>query len=143
MKMKSVIKTNKDLKKNGYRIIRKLHKMEKTKGAKKAYKVVFEDTYMFILYCKGLTDIIELEFGETDEFVSSFNRKCEKFVKYLEQISVSKNKINKTYLAGFLKSYTKFFNKIIKKGYPFFINQEILEKWNINCLMAYIATWGA
>lgn len=31
MKMKSVIKTNKDLKKNGYRIIRKLHKMEKTK----------------------------------------------------------------------------------------------------------------
>ena len=45
MKMKSVIKTNKDLKKNGYRIIRKLHKMEKTKGAKKAYKVVFEDTY--------------------------------------------------------------------------------------------------
>ena len=123
MKMKSVIKTNKDLKKNGYRIIRKLHKMEKTKGAKKAYKVVFEDTYMFILYCKGLTDIIELEYGETDEFVSSFNRKCEKFVKYLEQISVSKNKINKTYLAGFLKSYTKFFNKIIKKGYPFFINQ--------------------
>lgn len=102
MKMKSVIKTNKDLKKNGYRIIRKLHKMEKTKGAKKAYKVVFEDTYMFILYCKGLTDIIELEYGETDEFVSSFNRKCEKFVKYLEQISVSKNKINKTYLAGFL-----------------------------------------
>ena len=29
--MKSVIETNKDLKKNGYRIIRKLHKMEKTK----------------------------------------------------------------------------------------------------------------
>lgn len=127
MKMKSVIKTNKDLKKNGYRIIRKLHKMEKTKGAKKAYKVVFEDTYMFILYCKGLTDIIELEYGETDEFVSSFNRKCEKFVKYLEQISVSKNKINKTYLAGFLKSYTKFLIKLSKKDIHFLLTKKYLK----------------
>ena len=29
MKFKSVVKTNKDLKKNGYKMIRKLHKMEK------------------------------------------------------------------------------------------------------------------
>lgn len=140
MKMKSVIKTNKDLKKNGYRIIRKLQRKQKER---KRHTRLYLKIYMFILYCKGLTDIIELKYKGTDEFVSSFNR-CEKFVKYLEQISVSKNKINKTYLAGFLKSYTKFFNgKFIKKGYPFFINQEILEKWNINCLMAYIATWGA
>ncbi len=37
MKIKSVVKTNKDLKKNGYKMIRKLHKMEKKKGAEKAY----------------------------------------------------------------------------------------------------------
>ena len=42
MKFKSVVKTNKDLKKNGYKMIRKLHKMEKKKGAEKAYLQVVE-----------------------------------------------------------------------------------------------------
>ena len=143
MKFKSVVKTNKDLKKNGYKMIRKLHKMEKKKGAEKAYGASFEDTYMFVLYCKGLTELIEMEYGETDEFVFSFKKKCIKFMEYLTFISASKTRINKSYLASFLKNYTKFFNKIIDKKYPFLVNQKILEKWNIGCVMAYIATWGA
>lgn len=143
MKFKSIINTNKDLKKNGYKMIRKLHKMEKKKGMEKAYKVSFENTYMFVLYCKGLMELIEMEYGETDEFVSLFSKKCKNFMKYLESISVSKNKISKTYLTSFLKSYTKFFNKIVDKKYPFIFNQEVREKWDIDCLMAYIATWGA
>ena len=143
MKFKSVVKTNKDLKKNGYKMIRKLHKMEKKKGAEKAYGASFENTYMFVLYCKGLTELIELEYGETDEFVFSFKKKCIKFMEHLTFISASKTKINKSYLSSLLKSYTKFFNKIIDKKYPFLVNQKVLEKWNIGCVMAYIATWGA
>lgn len=142
MKIKSVVKTNKDLKKNGYKMIRKLHKMEKKKGAEKAYGVSFENTYMFVLYCKGLTELIEMEYGETDEFVFLFKKKCIKFMEYLTFISASKSKINKSYLASFLKSYTKFFNKIIAKKYPLHVNQKALEKWNISCVMAYIAAWG-
>lgn len=38
---------------------------------------------------------------------------------------------------------TKVFNKIVDKKYPFIFNQEVREKWDIDCLMAYIATWGA
>ena len=143
MKIKSVVKTNKDLKKNGYKMIRKLHKMEKKKGAKKVYGASFENTYMFVLYCKGLTELIEMEYGKTEEYIFSFKKKCIKFMEYLECISASKSKINKTYLAGFLKSYTKFFNKITDKKYPFLVDQKVLEKWNISCVMAYIATWGA
>ena len=142
MKIKSVVKTNKDLKKNGYKMIRKLHKMEKKKGAEKAYGVSFENTYMFVLYCKGLIELIEMEYGETDEFVFLFKKKCIKFMEYLTFISASKSKINKSYLASFLKSYTKFFNKIIAKKYPLHVNQKALEKWNIGCVMAYIAAWG-
>ena len=142
MKIKSVVKTNKDLKKNGYKMIRKLHKMEKKKGAEKAYGVSFENTYMFVLYCKGLTELIEMEYGETDEFVFLFKKKCIKFMEYLTFISASKSKINKSYLASFLKSYTKFSNKIIAKKYPLHVNQKALEKWNIGCVMAYIAAWG-
>ena len=123
-------------------MIKKLHKMEKIKGTEKAYRAIYDDTYMFILYCKGLVEMIELEYGEKDEYILSFKKKCEKFMNYLLCFSKSKSKIDKNYLASFLKSYTKFFNKIIEKNYPFLVNQELVEKWNMDCLMAYIATWG-
>lgn len=143
MKLKSVIRTSKDLKKNGYKMIKKLHKMEKKKGAEKAYKAVYEDTYTFVLYCKELTEVIAMEYGDTDKVVCAFKGKCENFIKYLESIAKTKSRINKSYLAGFLRAYTKFFNRIIEKQYPFSYRQDIIEKWNIGCLMAYVATWGA
>lgn len=127
MKFKSVVKTNKDLKKNGYKMIRKLHKMEKKKGAEKAYGASFENTYMFVLYCKGLTELIELEYGETDEFAFSFKKKCIKFMEYLTFISASKTKISKSYLASFLKSYTKFLIKLSIKNIHFLSIRKFLK----------------
>ena len=104
MKIKSVVKTNKDLKKNGYKMIRKLHKMEKKKGAEKAYGASFENTYMFVLYCKGLTELIEMEYGETDEFVFSFKKKCIKFNQKAVS-SIIKRKYVRYFIAEFLISW--------------------------------------
>ena len=142
MRFRSVITSNRDLKKNGYKLMRKLHKIEKRKGADKAYKAIYEDTYMFVLYSKALTDLIVTEYGINDELIIKFKNKCDWFVNYLTKTAETKSKINKSYLVSYLKAYTKFFNKIIERGYPFVSKQEIIEKWNIGCLMAYIATWG-
>lgn len=142
MKLKQVLRNSKDLKKNGYKMFRKLHKMEKRKGAEKAYAVYFENTYGFVLYCRALVDIINTEYKETEEFVIDFEKKCNKFLDYLDAIADRKGKIKKSKLAKFLKAYTKFFNKVINKEYAFSFDQAIREKWNIKCIMAYIATWG-
>ncbi len=142
MKLRQVLRNSKDLKKNGYKMLRKLHKMEKRKGAEKAYAVCFENTYGFVLYCRALVNIINMEYKETDEFILNFEKKCDKFLDYLDTIADRKGKMKKSKLSGFLKAYTKFFNKVVNKDYDFSFDQTIREQWNIKCLMAYIATWG-
>ena len=142
MKLKSILNSSKDLKKNGYRMLRKLHKMENRKGANRAYSVCFEDTYVLVLYCRTLADIIKSEYDETDEYILKFERRCNNFLAYLDSVAQTRSKIKKSRLASFLKSYTKFFNKIIDKRYNFIFDRTIREKWNTKCLMAYIATWG-
>lgn len=121
MKLKSILNSSKDLKNNGYRILRKLHKMEKKKGANRAYSVSIEDTYGFVLYCRTLVDIIKSEYYETDEYVLKFEKRCNGFLLYLDSIAQTQSRIKKSCLASFLKSYTKFFNKIIKKGIASFL----------------------
>lgn len=142
MKLKSIIRSNKDLKKNGYKILRKLHKLESKKGADRAYNVCYEDTYMFVLYCRAFVDIIKSEYNPAKPYVALFEKKCDAFLEYLESISETKSKINKSLLADFLKAYTKFFNRVIASKHDFFFDQSMTEKWNLKCLMAFIATWG-
>ncbi|MBR1432258.1 MAG: hypothetical protein IJ784_01445 [Ruminiclostridium sp.] len=138
MKLKSILRSSHDLKKNGYKIIRKLHKLEHHKGANQAYSSVYEDSYFFILSVRALADIIKLEYP----FASSFSKKCDSFITYLECVSTSRGLINKSVLASFLKAYTHFFNCIIELKIDFTFNEKIVGLWNNKCLMAYIATWG-
>lgn len=141
MKFDSMLKSNHDLKKNGYKVLRKLHKLEKKNGAELAYSKALEESYGFVLSCQALIEIIYEEYGHCDES-SKFLGKCESFLSYLETISKTKSRINSKVLSSFLHSYTVFFNYIIKEKYHFVFNQRIIELWNMKCLMAYIATWG-
>ena len=111
MKFDSILKNSHDLKKNGYRIFRKLHKMEKCQGAERAYAVAIDDTYFFLVGCRTLIDIIRIEYPDMDKF----SEKCDAFLMYLEALALKKGKVDKTKLAGFLRSYTKFFNEIIDR----------------------------
>ncbi len=138
MRLKSVLKSNRDLRKNGYIIIDKLHKMEKRKGALKAYKSEAEGTYFFIICIRALIDIIQIEYPEEHEF----HAKSKSFLSYLEYVAKSKGRINRKRVGSFLKTYTTFFKYIERKKPEFFFSNEVLRKWNIECIMAYIATWG-
>ena len=138
MKLKSILRSNHDLKKNGYKIIRKLHKLEKKDGSNRAYSSAFEDTYFFVLTCRELVEIIRKEYPDAEYFIV----RCNTFLSYLDSIAAKKAKIEKSVLASFLRAYTRFFNNIIEEKHRFDFGTEILEKWNSKCLMAYIAAWG-
>ena len=138
MKINSILKSNHDLKKNGYKIIWKLHKMEKRHGAMQAYEAALEDTYFFIAGCRALIDIINIEYGEISDFLD----KSESFLAYLNKIALKKQKIDKRKLSSYLKTYTNFFNTLIDQKVKFEFTPKIAELWNQKCLMAYIATWG-
>lgn len=138
MRMNSVLKSNHDLKKNGYRIIRKLHKLESREGAERAYKADINDSYYFVLSCRALVDIINLEYPTAQKFKIT----CDAFLEHLDSIATRKARIDRKKLSSFLHSYTCFFNEVIEKKHVFVVNQGITDAWNTRCLMAYIAAWG-
>lgn len=138
MKFDSILRSNHDLKKNGYKIIRKLHKMENTKGANTAYSSIYADTYFFVLSCRTLALIIKQEYPEAQTFCN----RCDSFVNYLDNRATFKGRLEKPVVASFLHTYTVFFNKIIKEKHKFVFDQAIRDMWNLKCIMAYIATWG-
>lgn len=144
MKMKSIIKSNHDLKKNGYQIIFKLHKMEKRKSLSKVYSRSCEEGYYFALACKDLADLIRTQYSSEicGKVFDTFNQKSLSFINHLEEISCNKCRINKAILSSYLHSYTAFFNSIIEMGVPFSLSQEALIQWNARCVMAYISAWG-
>ena len=138
MKMKSVLRSNHDLKKNGYQILRKLHKMETRKGAKKAYATTINNAYFFVLSIRALAEIIEKEYPEE----SFFLERCNRFLSYLNEAAAKGQRLNSAILSSFLHSYTCFFNYIISINHAFLFNNEIIELWNTKCLMAYLAAWS-
>lgn len=138
MKFQSLLGSNHDLKKNGYKIFRKLHKMETRRGANKAYLAPCGNTYFFVVSCRALVDIIVLEYPDAEQFIDS----CNKFLQYLDYVAQNKCTIDRSILSSFLSTYTQFFNHIIKEKHHFRFTEEMIELWNLKCLMAYIATWG-
>ena len=138
MKFDSTLRSNHTLKKNGYQILRKLHKLESRKGTKRAYAAICKDTYFFVLSCRALVDIIVIEYPEEQ----SFQHKCDSFLDYLESIASKRGRIDKSRLASFLRGYTNFFNRIIVEKHKFICDDNIVNLWSSKCLMAYIASWG-
>lgn len=141
MKFDSVLKSNHDLKKNGYKMIKKLHSLERCKGTNKAYNAQIGGSYMFVQMCVHFVDIINYEYPQSDPVVCSFSRKCSAFLKYIDDISMHRGKINKSILGDFLRCYTKFFNYICDNKYKFLFDQTVIDLWNQKCIMAYISTW--
>lgn len=139
MKLKSILRSNHDLKKNGYHILRKLHKMETNKGAIKAYATTFEETFFFVLSVRALVEIINKEYPEEMGFLE----RCNGFLSYLDEVAAKKQRVNCTVLASFLHAYTDFFNRVTMAHHSFEFNDEIIDLWNTKCLMAYVATWGS
>ena len=144
MKFDVVIENSHMLKKNGYKILKKMHKIEKKKGAQRAYNASFEDTYFFVLMCYNLVKLIEREYEDikNESFVIEFKIKSNNFLLYLMSISKDKRCINKKKLSHYLKAYTKFFKKILSSKCKFVINEDTISLWNEKVLMSYIATWG-
>lgn len=73
MKFDSLLKSNHDLKKNGYKILRKLHKLENRANLSKAYGASCSKGCFVVLSCKELADIISDMYGSYDEqYIKSF-----------------------------------------------------------------------
>ena len=144
MKFDSLLKSNHDLKKNGYKILRKLHKLENRANLSKAYGASCSKGCFVVLSCKELADIISDMYGSYDEqYIKSFLHHTAWFVNYLESVARIYSTLKSSILATYLTAYTKFFNQIIEgQRVKFSPNRVLYTKWNAGCIMAYTAVWG-
>lgn len=141
MKLDSIIHSNNALKKNGYQIVRKLHKLERKKNLDCVYELTYEGIPFWFLSFKNLVDIIKTMYGASkEEYISIFIKKSESFQSYLEKVAVRRGKINGSRLSSYLKAYTQFFNRA-KQTEKFDKSLKVLEEWNLKCVMAYYAAW--
>ena len=139
MKFKTMLSSNHDLKKNGYKIVRKLKKATKRRCAKKLYeRGKLNDEYAFVLSYIHLIEIIAKEYPDGEVFLW----KCEAFKKSLVSSSSIQDRVNKEHLISFLKSYTRFFNRMIEEKHRFIFDEEMMILWNQKCLMAYLYSWS-
>lgn len=145
MKFHPILNNNHDIKKNGYAIMRKLHKLEKKRCASVAYSRSCNEGIFVVLTCKHFAEFIKSTYdiqNGTPQYISVFIEKTDKFVQYLQCQASNGLCINKQMLAGYLKAYTKFFNRAIDKHIKCEITSETVALWNTKCLMAYTAVWG-
>lgn len=144
MKFDSIIKSNHEMKKNGYKILRKLHKLEKRANLQKAYTATCKEGYFVVLSCKNLAEILfDLYGNRKEQYIQSFLEKTNSFIEYFDSVAASQVRINSKILARYLTNYTQFFNRIIDEGcVKFSPNSSFLSKWNVGCIMAYTAVWG-
>ncbi|MEL7654290.1 MAG: hypothetical protein AAGU75_00090 [Bacillota bacterium] len=143
MKIRSVLKSTHDLKKNGYIIFRKLHKLENRDTFQKVYSRLCPEGIFVVLSVKHLCEIYADVFqGKDGVFVDRFLRRSVQLASHLEDIATSKRRINNGLLSSYLVAYTKFFNLLLEKKISLRFNDELLERWYKKCLMAYVAAWG-
>lgn len=143
LRFKSLISNHHDLKKNGYKILKKLHKLEKRTNLGAIYSCSCPEGYFFILACKNLADILTQQYGCYEKpYIQSFLKRTEQFVTYLDIVARKQARINPGQLSSYLSSYTEFFNRINKDHIVFVVDKNMLDKWNIGCIMAYTAVWG-
>ncbi len=145
MNLKSILRCNHDLKKNGYKIIRKLHKLESRKNLDKVYIRKCREGYFAVLSFVNLISLIQKQYSDNKDISFVFNefmRKSNIFLHHLEYVSENRIRVNRHKLSSYLSSYTDFFNTIIQLKVPFNITQEVLIDWNRKCVMAYYAVWS-
>lgn len=144
MKFKSIITSHHDLKKNGYKILRKLHKLEIRSNLDKAYSRVSPDGFFVVLACKNLAELLSIQYGSYSQgYIHIFLEKTDRFVSYLDSTARKHARISPTHLSSYLSAYTEFFNRIADEQITFTVDNNILTKWNVGCVMAYTAVWGS
>lgn len=145
MKFRPVLNDNRAVKKNGYAIVRKLHKLEKKKSFSNVYLKRCDNNAFVVLSCKHLAEFIRniyLYNGKRIRYIENFMERTEKFITHLISIAEKRISINKHLLASYLKAYTRFFNRVIKERVRFEMTPQNIDIWNLKCLMAYTAAWG-
>jgi len=143
--IKPFLKSTHDLKKNGYKVLRRLHRIENADAARSIYqKSCKQGAFVFLSVfhlANVVRDSMQLENKEYAEH-KKFAVRTQKLVDILLKASTEGCAISRQVVVSYLKAYTKFFNFVKENRQKIMYNQAIHDEWSNKVVLAYIATWG-
>lgn len=143
MKFDVIITNNHQLKKNGYKVIRKLRDVNRPGKFTKAASASCNEGSYYYLACKALVELMkEVYLPSENPTVNRFFQDADSFLNYLNQASAMKEKLNTSRIAAFERDYTTFFHYLSKENIEYSDSPKARSLWGEKCLMAHLAVWS-
>jgi len=139
MKLNNALTSTHTLKKCTYRMLRKLHSLE-YRGSLRTCRQLSGEYYV-VLYLRHISQVI----GSVYSNVSNADvavENLENLIKAIETAAASRLRIDRTLLVACLKRHTKVFNWLEEHKIKIEVNDELIEFWNMKCVIAYICQFG-
>lgn len=143
MRLKPVILSTNDLKKNTYKVLCKMHTLENKKNIKRFYSKKYDDEYYVVLvvnHIKNIMDNYSYIFSES-VYGKEYLNKLNKFYQILQNSTAEDRKLNSKDIVSLLKYHTKTFNDILSKDIKINMSEVIHTQWT-KCIRAKGAVWG-
>lgn len=138
-KMNDALQSTRKLRKISYRMLRKLHKLEKRRSLSCAKKLGEE--WAPLLFVQHLSEIIDLCYMQDAINIPSVLSLKESLVG-LTVFHKKRASIDRAVLVSCLKQHTAAFNDLFEQKIQVSISQVSLNLWRTRCLMAYVCQFG-
>ena len=150
MKIRSYLSTTHELRKMSYRILRKMHDLEKPKKRQYIYnrKTLHSNVSYVLLTLNHLIDLMTSALKQVDQkdvyLTSAVFLYFERLQRLRDMIAVNINStrpLDKTYVSKALNSHTEVFRRLSNVGVKLTITESMGEHWS-KTVLAAIAIWG-
>jgi hypothetical protein len=140
------IKNNRELKKNSYLILKKLHDLGMGKKIGRIYdEKSLKDEYLIVIcfknYEKFLTQCIHDDQYPQPPIISNYVERLHSLINTIQESAQKRKKIDKKKVSEFLKYHTKTFRYLAPTRSFFEFDEEIRENWHMFILLT-IGIWG-
>jgi len=148
MKTKSTLSSMRELKKISYRILRKMHDLERKKKRETilSHKTSSNEIYLLL----ALEHLCDLLIGlltqiDVDRYVDSsiqqYVKRLERFRVEVERNVKGRKSLKKGLTSKLLQSHTKVFNRLLEDRVLLDLNERYVYLW-AKAIQAAVAVWG-
>ena len=150
MKVRTHLSTARELRKMSYRILRKMHDLEKPRKRQYIYsrKTSNSGDYYVLLTLKHMFDLMESALNQVeqhDEYLASaiflYLNRLERLQNVVATNLNTNRPLEKRLVSKVLSAHTKVFRRMSEAGMMLMITESMGEQWG-KVVLAAVATWG-
>jgi hypothetical protein len=139
MKLHLALRSTHDLKKASYSMLKKFHKIE-YRGSLRECAKLGNEPYL-VLCLEHMSSVIKNCYTDTFTGYSGLSQ-LDTLIQSLKSTALTRMRIDRRILVSCLVAHTEFFNFLEMNRHRIATNKDIVDEWNIKCVMAFLAQFG-